>query len=47
METIDRSPGIAAVREEIATACHDAGRDPATVTLVAVSKTFGAEAISR
>jgi hypothetical protein len=33
------------VREEIAAACHDAGRDPATVTLVAVSKTFGAEAI--
>ena len=26
-------------------ACPDAGRDPATVTLVAVSKTFGAEAI--
>jgi hypothetical protein len=26
-------------------ACRDAGRDPATVTLVAISKTFGAEAI--
>jgi PLP dependent protein len=33
------------VREEIAAACRDAGRDPATVTPVAVSKTFGAEAI--
>jgi PLP dependent protein len=45
METIDRPTGIASVREEIAAACRDAGRDPATVTLVAVSKTFGAEAI--
>jgi pyridoxal phosphate enzyme (YggS family) len=27
-------------------ACKDAGRDPASVTLVAVSKTFGAEAIA-
>ena len=39
--------GITAVREEIARACHDAGRDPSTVTLVAVSKTFGAAAIER
>ena len=37
--------GITAVREAIARACDDAGRDPATVTLVAVSKTFGADAI--
>jgi len=36
---------IAAVREDIARACRDAGRDPATVTLVAISKTFAAEAI--
>ncbi|HEY3793225.1 MAG TPA: YggS family pyridoxal phosphate-dependent enzyme, partial [Bradyrhizobium sp.] len=36
---------IASVREEIARACRDAGRDPAGVTLVAVSKTFGADAI--
>ena len=36
---------LAAVRADIARACRDAGRDPATVTLVAVSKTFGAEAI--
>ena len=45
METIERPTGLAAVREDIALACRDAGRDPATVTLVAVSKTFGTEAI--
>ena len=33
------------MRAEIARACRDAGRDPAGVTLVAVSKTFAAEAI--
>ena len=33
------------VRATIARACKDAGRDPAEVTLVAVSKTFPAEAI--
>jgi hypothetical protein len=33
------------VRAEIARACRDAGRDPASVTLVAVSKTFGATAV--
>ncbi|MBS0536365.1 MAG: YggS family pyridoxal phosphate-dependent enzyme [Proteobacteria bacterium] len=37
--------GLATVRTEIARACKDAGRDPAGVTLVAVSKTFPAEAI--
>jgi pyridoxal phosphate enzyme (YggS family) len=42
---MNRSGGIAAVREEIARACRDAGREPASVTLVAVSKTFGADAI--
>jgi len=36
---------LGAVRAEIARACAEAGRDPATVTLVAVSKTFGVEAI--
>ncbi len=45
METMSRSTGIAAVRASIAAACRDAGRDPATVTLVAVSKTFDAAAI--
>jgi PLP dependent protein len=37
--------GLSAVRAEMAGACRDAGRDPAGVTLVAVSKTFAAEAI--
>jgi pyridoxal phosphate enzyme (YggS family) len=36
---------LAKVREEIARACAAAGRDAASVTLVAISKTFGAEAI--
>src|SRR5215470_483314 len=36
---------LAKVRAEIARACADAGRDPASVTLVAISKTFGVEAI--
>jgi PLP dependent protein len=34
------------VRREIVQACADARRDPAEVTLVAVSKTFGADAIA-
>jgi len=37
--------GLSAVRAEIARACRDAGRNPAGVTLVAVSKTFAAAAI--
>jgi pyridoxal phosphate enzyme (YggS family) len=37
--------GLSAVRDEIARACREAGRDPEGVTLVAVSKTFDAEAI--
>jgi PLP dependent protein len=45
MESINRSDGLAAVRAQIAQACRDANRDPATVTLVAISKTFGADAI--
>jgi len=45
METMTRLSGLPAVRDQIAAACRDAGRDPATVTLVAISKTFGAEAI--
>jgi PLP dependent protein len=36
---------LAAVEEEIARACTEARRDRASVTLVAVSKTFGADAI--
>jgi PLP dependent protein len=37
--------GLERVRAEIARACRDAGRDPATVTLVAVAKTHGADVI--
>ena len=37
--------GLHTVRADIERACRDAGRDPATVTLVAVSKTFPADAI--
>ncbi len=33
------------MREDIARSCRDAGRDPASVTLVAVSKTFGPDLI--
>jgi pyridoxal phosphate enzyme (YggS family) len=33
------------VRDRIAQACGAAGRDPASVSLLAVSKTFGAEAV--
>ena len=42
---MSRTDGLDRVRAEIDRACRDAGRDPATVTLVAVSKTFSAEAI--
>jgi pyridoxal phosphate enzyme (YggS family) len=45
METVSMQSGLATVRKEIAAACRDARRDPATVTLVAISKTFGADAI--
>jgi hypothetical protein len=37
---------LAEVRRKIGQACADAGREPAGVTLVAVSKTFAAEAIA-
>jgi PLP dependent protein len=37
--------GLEAVRAEIARACRDATRDPAEVTLIAVSKTHGADRI--
>jgi pyridoxal phosphate enzyme (YggS family) len=45
METLNGSAGLAEVRRDIDAACRDAGREPASVTLVAISKTFGAEAI--
>jgi PLP dependent protein len=37
--------GLAAVEQQIARACTEFGRDRAAVTLIAVSKTFGADAI--
>lgn len=36
---------LAAVRARIADACHAAGRDPAEVRLLPVSKTFGADVV--
>jgi len=45
MESMSQTNGLAAVRAEVARACRNTGRDPAAVTLVAVSKTFGADAI--
>src|SRR5918994_5109845 len=38
--------GFAAVEHDIARACEDARRDRQSVTLIAVSKTFDAEAIA-
>src|SRR6202140_585466 len=37
--------GLATVQQEIARACREARRDPASVILVAVSKTFAADAV--
>jgi PLP dependent protein len=45
MESMNAVTALAAVKADIARACADAGRDPATVTLIAISKTFPAEAI--
>jgi pyridoxal phosphate enzyme (YggS family) len=44
-ETTLVATGLAAVRQEIARACCESRREPSSVTLVAVSKTFGAAAI--
>jgi pyridoxal phosphate enzyme (YggS family) len=41
---LDTAGRLAAVRADIARACHDAGRDAGSVTLVAVSKMFGSAA---
>ena len=38
--------GLASVQQDIARACEQARRDPASVTLIAVSKTFDATAIA-
>jgi pyridoxal phosphate enzyme (YggS family) len=45
VSTQTTSTGLAGVKQEIERACREAKRDPATVTLVAVSKTFAADAI--
>jgi len=44
-DTLNSADALARVRDEIAAACAEAKRDPASVTLIAVSKTFGTEAI--
>jgi PLP dependent protein len=44
-DTLNSAQGLARVREEVAAACAEAKRDPASVTLIAVSKTFAADAI--
>src|SRR3954454_8547977 len=44
-EALTSTEGLARVRAEIAAACAEAKRDPASVTLIAVSKTFPADAI--
>jgi len=43
---VDAPARLQLVRGKIAAACAEARRDPATVTLVAISKTFSAEAIA-
>src|ERR1700741_366655 len=44
-ELVNPAESLARVRSEIAAACTEAKRDPAAVTLIAVSKTFDADAI--
>jgi pyridoxal phosphate enzyme (YggS family) len=43
--SVDATDRLAGVRADIARACRNAGRDPSSVTLVAVSKTHAADAI--
>jgi PLP dependent protein len=45
MESMIEASGLAAVRTDIARACRESGRDPSSVMLVAISKTFTAAAI--
>lgn len=45
MESITKPEGIDAVRADIARACRETGREESSVTLVAISKTFAADAI--
>src|ERR1041384_5500974 len=44
-DTLSSAEALAQVREEIAAACAEARRDVASVTLIAVSKTFSTDAI--
>lgn len=46
LRTDDPVAALAAVRKEIDVACRDAGRPPHSVTLLAVSKTYGRDAIA-
>jgi pyridoxal phosphate enzyme (YggS family) len=43
---IDGADRLGTVGQEIANACREVGRDPDSVTLIAVSKTFGTDAIA-
>jgi pyridoxal phosphate enzyme (YggS family) len=45
VSTPPTASGLTAVKQEIERACREAKRDPASVTLIAVAKTFGPEAI--
>jgi pyridoxal phosphate enzyme (YggS family) len=45
-EDFSVAENLAAVHHRIQRACADAGRDPATVRLLAVSKTFGIDAVT-
>jgi PLP dependent protein len=45
MESGNSVAALAAVNADIARACAECGRNPATVTLIAISKTFGADEI--
>jgi pyridoxal phosphate enzyme (YggS family) len=47
LQTHDVAAALAAAQARIAAACREANRDPASVTLIAVSKTFGATAIEQ
>jgi pyridoxal phosphate enzyme (YggS family) len=46
-ETHSVAAGLARVKDEIAKACREVNRDPSSVTLIAVSKTFPAETIAQ
>jgi PLP dependent protein len=45
LSALNRTEALTAVRQKIEAACRDAGRDLSSVTLVAISKTFAADAV--